>query len=94
MSFGCLLMTSRNIEWYIESLVLRAEHVSLGPQSLVLKSRLHIGGPKVMGPAPQGGGGLNWPLDLDLGEMEVSNQGQTRHAEQVYLRAQGPNLKA
>ena len=60
-------MTSRNIEWYIESLVLRAEHVSLGPQSLVLKSRLHIGGPKVMGLAPQGGGGSKLAFGFGFG---------------------------
>jgi hypothetical protein len=41
-----------------------------------------------------GGGGHNWPLDEDWGGMEVSNHRQTRHAEQVYLRLQGPNLKA
>jgi hypothetical protein len=37
---------------------------------------------------------LHWPMDEDWGGMEVSNHRQTRHAEQVYLRLKGPNLKA
>ena len=83
--------------WCLESPEFRAEHVSLDWPRLNLKPRPALMGPKYMGQAPQpmGREGFqNWPLDQDFGGMEESNQRQTRHAEQVYLGAQGPNLKA
>ena len=94
---SCLLFSSSKNGRYIQSPEFRAEHVSLDCPRLNLKPRPALMGPKYMGQAPQpmGREGFqNWPLDQDFGGMEESNQRQTRHAEQVYLRAQGPNLKA